>query len=350
MTAHGANLESIRAYATMHDLDIIELAHPGGGVCVVIPAFGGRIVYVGFGGANRIFAAPDFDAPDMWQGNYGGLRSWLSPEGGPKGTYFSADFKDWKCPAGMDPGDFVISTQTPTTVSMDNAFSVVTNDGTQMHLSMGRDIAVGDRPASIGAAVRHMAIDFAHRLENCGEQTLDNVVDLWHLAQVNPGGVIVVPTQGRPEWRNYFQPIPEERYGETDDCLVVKINGSLRFKLGIPDRASTGRIAYIQPVENGQAIAIIKRFSVDPKAIHCDRPEGKFDENGDAVQLYNHFTGDENAFGEIECHSPAATLTPGAEQRYAIRFDILEGTQADVKQAAGVLLERNLDTLDICGA
>ena len=349
MAHDGKTLASLRAYAKAKNIAIKELSHPGGGVTVIVPAFGGRIMYAGFGADNHIFAAPDFDTPAMWQGNYGGLRTWLSPEGGPKGTYFSLDFKNWKCPASMDPGAFSTLSESSREVRLSNDFDVTANDGSRFSLTIGRDMAVGERPTSISGAIKHMGIDFTHHLKNRGAETLDRVVDLWHLAQINPGGVIVVPTKGKPQWRNYFQAIPADRYTEAADHLVVRVNGALRFKLGVPDVASTGRIAYLQPLSNGSALAIVKRFSVDANYVHCDRPEGKFDENGDGIQLYNHFTNDDNAFAEIECHSPAEVLRPGAGQSFPIRFDIMEGSISDVLAAAGVLLERNIGKLDING-
>jgi hypothetical protein len=349
MAGPGATRTDLCEYLEAQSIEYLELEHPGGR-SVVVPAWGGRVIFLGAGEQNRLWTSPDFRHNGLWPANYGGMRSWLSPEGGPKGTYFSADWEAWSCPAQMDPGRYHVTAAEPRrAVRLDNAFEVETNDGTALSLTMGRDCSVGERPAAVGGAVGHVGLDFAHRLQNNGGQTLEQAVDLWHLVQVVPGGVIVVPTRGQPGWRNYFEPIPADRYAEHADFLVVRINGAQRYKLGVPNTSATGGIAYLQPLPGGEAAAIVKRFAVEPGAVHCDRPQGKQEENGDVVQLYNHMTGGAEGFGEIECHSPAATLAPGEEQSYAIRIDLVEGPEAEVRRAAGALLERDLSQISLAG-
>ncbi len=340
-------LTGLREYARGPGVALHELTHPGGGVTVVVPAWGGRIVFAGCGEANVLWTAPDPAHPQLWPANTGGMRTWLSPEGGPKGAYFSADWKDWSCPAAMDPGAYLVEAGADAdAIRMANEFTVTVNDGTEMHLQMGRDVAVGDRPGGLDG-VEHLGIDFAHRLRNLGGALLDHAVDLWHLVQVVPGGCIVVPTADRPAWRNYFQPIPEERYEEHDDHLVVRIDGARRFKLGVPNTSATGAIGYLRARPDGTASAVVKRFEVSETAIHCDRPEGDLDRNGDVVQLYNHDTGGAEGFGEIECHSPSEALGPGEDQRYPIRIDVVEGSPDAVRAAAGRLLDRDLGGLTL---
>jgi hypothetical protein len=354
MATPADTLSALRRSARIHHVDLHELEHPGGGRSIVAPAWGARILFTGSGEANCLWTSPDLGNPGLWPANYGGARTWLSPEGGPKGTYFSLDWSRWGCPAEMDRGNYTVRDDADAaSIRTDNRFDLATNDGTELHLCMGRDVAVADAPPNLPEGVKALGIDFTHRLKNCGDETLTQAVDLWHLVQVIPDGVIVVPTRLAPAWRNYFQAIPNDRYEEGPAHLAVRIDGARQYKLGVPNTSATGRIGYISrrrvAADTGEALAIVKQFRVVDGAIHADRPQHDQETNGDVIQLYNHDTGGPAGFGEIECHSPAEILEPGEEQSFSIRIDVVEGPFEQVRTAASTLLECDLRNVELLG-
>lgn len=325
----GATLSGLREYASANGIDLHEMKADDG-TLVVTPGWGGRILFAGAGEENAFWTQPDFQATGQWGWNKGGARSWFSPEGGPKGIYFSADWSEWQCPAAMDPGAYKVEEKSDTSIRMENTFQATANDGTEYHLAMGREVTVADRPP-LCDCIKIMPVRFSHWYRNLGDAPLDQCIDLWHLVQIRPGGVILAPLNDgdTTPYRNYFEPIPEDRVAVKGGCLSVKIDGARRYKLGVTQKRSTGAIAYLRR-DGDDASLFLKRFEVFPEGIYADRPESDQEHNGDAVQLYNHDTGGPEGFGEIECHSPAETLAPGATQTFGMDILLLEGPAPSV--------------------
>jgi len=347
--APGSTLAGLRSYAQSATVRMHELESPGG-TAVVVPAWGGRILFLGTGEANALWTSPDFRNNGLWPANYGGCRTWFSPEGGPKGIYFSSDWKNWQCPPAMDPGTYrIVGESGPGRIAMENMFEAVANDGTVYRLQMDRLVEVVP-PAVRAAGVDCMSLRFTHSYCNLADKTIEQEIDLWHLVQVPPRGTILVPMNDRsePPYRNYFEPIPGERVALAGSVLSVAIDGARRYKLGIPQTRTTGAIAYVRAAD-GRANLLLKRFAVEAQGVYADRPQADPFTNGDPVQLYNHMTGGAEGFGEIECHSPAVHLPPRARQDFSIALDLIAGPLHAVLAAAGEVLGMDLTGARLLG-
>lgn len=333
----GATLSGLRAFAESEGVRLHEMPS-GDGVAVVVPDWGGRVIFMGTGEANRLWTHPTLRTEGDWAWNWGGARSWYSPEGGPRGAYFSPDWTEWSCPSAMDPGQYrAMPDADATQIRMANDFQLTTNDGTVFELSLWREVFAAE--ATEGAETRRLPLRFIHSYRNLGERLIDKEIDLWHLVQIPPGGTILAPLKegsGEP-CRNYFEPIPADRMAVRGNCLSVKIDGALRYKLGVSGRRSAGAVAYFR-AEGGEASMLVKRFEVYPEGVYADRPQAAQDTNGDPVQLYNHMTADANAFGEIECHSPAVPLGPKEVQSFEITLTLIEGPRdAVLREGCGLM-------------
>lgn len=343
----GSTLAGLNQYLQSNSIDSHDLSVPQGTVKVV-PAWGGRIEFMGAGETNALWTQPDFDETGTWGWNKGGCRSWFSPEGGEKGIYFSSDWKSWECPSAMDPGNYQVVEKTPTRIVMENEFKATSNDGTEYHLVMGRDISVGDMPDAIADGVVCLPIRFAHSYKNLSNRTVEREVDLWHLVQIIPSGTIVVPLKdGEGDaYRNYFEPVPDERVAEQGGCLSLRIDGAKRYKLGVNQKRAAGMIAYIR-FDGDQATMFIKRFEIDPDGVYADKPEIDQVTNGDPIQMYNHLTGGPAGFGEIECHAPATILEPQKGQVFPIEIYLLEGPRDAVLESGGNLLNTDMSAVKL---
>ncbi len=342
MTASGRTLTDLKAAAEETGVPLHALAGDGG-CAVVVPAWGGRILFLGTGEANTLWTSPDFANNGLWPANYGGCRSWFSPEGGPKGIYFSADWSDWQCPPAMDPGDYKpVGETNGRRIALENQFQATSNDGTAYHLRMGRTVELGAAP-DLPEGVACVPIHFAHSYVNLSDRTVDREIDLWHLVQIIPGGTILVPLAAGSDqpYRDYFEPVPADRVAVQGACLSVAIDGARRYKLGVNQRSAAGAIAYLRTTGDTASL-LVKRFAVDAAGVYADRPEADQERNGDPIQLYNHMTGGPEGFGEIECHAPAVTLAPQARQEFSIELDLLEGPRNAVLEAGSALIDRDL--------
>lgn len=343
----GSSMKDLVTYLDANGLESHTLCSEAGSV-VVVPAWGGRIEFLGTSDENAIWTPPDFavQGDDAW--NKGGARSWFSPEGGDNGIYFSDDWKTWQCPAQMDPGTYRVLNASPSRIEMENIFRATSNDGTKYHLAMGRDVELDTAPEDIADSVRCVSVHFAHSYKNLGTRTIKKEIDLWHLVQLRPEGTILVPLRAgdAKPFRNYFEPVPEDRVAVGEHCLSLRIDGARRYKLGVPAERATGHIGYLR--NSGEtASLILKRFDIAPDGTYADRPEAAQNTNGDPIQMYNHLTGGAEAFGEIECHSPASTLQPGHGQVFAIQITLLEGPRDDVLASGSTLLGIDLNDVQI---
>ncbi len=338
MSGPGATLRGLQEFAAAEGLALHLLA-AADGTAVVVPAWGGRVIFLGPGDQNALWTNPDFKLAGQWGWNKGGARSWYSPEGGAKGVYFSADWSDWQCPPAIDPGDYrVLPGADSKHIALENEFKITTNDGSEYHLRLSRSVAVGAAPAVAGG-VKSVPLTFSHGYKNLSPRTIHQEIDLWHIVQVNPAGTVLAPLRpGRDApYRDYFEPVPGARVAVQGGCLSVHLDGAKRYKLGLAAESTTGKIAYFRP-QGDQASMIVKRFTVAADGVYADRPQTEPDANGDPVQLYNHFSGGPEGFGEIECHGPAATLAPGETQDFTIEIVLLEGPREEVLAAGGRLL------------
>lgn len=363
----------------------------GDGSLLIVPAWGARVVGAFFDGDNVFWTPPDFDPADpkaRW--NKGGYRTWIAPEGHDKGFFFDKtwDPDKWDCPAAIDPGAYrAAEAMHPGCRAYANELRVTSNDGTEYHLRVTREIGtrpnpLADHPAARG--VKSIDILFAHRLKNLSDRAIDKEIGLWSLIMVKPGGTMIVPVQagveGSPYRDNYFERVPPgwithhpasagigakpparprdpfTRNGPfmlggpllgMPDALTMRVNGPPRYKIGVSAARCLGITGSIAALPDGSWQVIVKRFPWDPRAAYADRPKDEATSNGDAIQGYNHKEGGAMAFYELECHSPAYALGPGEEREHPIEVLIYRGPERQIKRIGSILFGVEVDGLKL---
>jgi hypothetical protein len=290
---------------------------------VIVPKFGARILAVALGGKNLFWTHPDVLL------GQGGQRSWVSPEGGPKGFLFKPDWTGNRDFSMMDPGNYKRVESDGKRLAYENSFQAISNDGRHNYdLTLTREFDVLEDPLLENADFEsidyhYLGMDFKHKLVNNSEEMLDQILDLWCLIQVPPKGTMVVPVEDVDDeaWRgNYFEPIPDKYARANSDSFSYFIHGSRRYKVGIRPESAKGVIGYIFDTDLEIASMVFMTFPVKSEARYVDRPKVEQETNGDAIQIYSHLKEEPLAFGELECHSWGLKLEPGGEEGFPIKI------------------------------
>ena len=298
--------------------ETVILGGDGGPALVIATKLGAKILGAsvdGLQGDNLFWVNPAVTGAPFWarekmDWNAGGWRSWLAPED----AFYLDEQNTWFVPAEFDPGAYVQEHADGRSARFRCDFSLTSRAGDRYDLTLVRDIQLVDPPrtalpSTIGGGVRRLEVDFTHTLINRGARTLGGdvpAVDLWSILQLNPPGTMIVPYHsgvGSYVYRDYFDPIPEDRVARGAEAVTVKIDGRRRGKLGFHPDAARPFIAYLGATPSGGRVLFVKQFAVDPQGLYLDKPWGKPSETGDAVQLYND-DGAMGGFGEIEAHGP----------------------------------------------
>lgn len=309
---------------------VVERA--GSAWMVVAPPLGARILGAGVDGENLLWTAPSFSARGWSEGgNSGGARTWLAPEGGPRGFFCSEDFTRWNVPREIDPGQYASCPAGSGWLSFRSAFTARAADGASFPVEITRSMRIEkvaeDRTSGGATSAR---ILFRHELRNAGSAPIDRRVGLWCIVQVPseaPGTIIVPLAGGAPQGRvrPYFTRLPEGILRLFGSAALLKAHGGLRYKIGVHARAAVGRIAFLRPTRTDPSrwSFLCLSFPVDPQGTYLDGPwagEGAVPDGGDAVQAYNDAGTGDLAFSEIEAHAPSVRLGPGELQSFEIEM------------------------------
>ena len=310
-----------------------RLVTAGDGWMVVAPALGARILGAGIGEENALWTAQSFSTQGWSEGgNAGGARTWIAPEAGPRGFFFSADGARWGVPQELDPGDYRPSPADEGWIAFRNVFTARSADGASYPVAITRSMRIEELPSARAPEQTSAAqILFRHEIENTGSAPIDRRLGLWCIVQVpseNKGTILIPLRDGAPPGSVHpcFAELPPGVLRTCGHAVLVKALGGQKYKIGVSAQAAAGGIVFARPSQTGKGwILVSLGFAVDPSDIYLDRPShGPEAEtsSGDAVQAYNDPGTGDLAFSEIEAHAPAVVLGPGQRQSSQIEMTI----------------------------
>jgi hypothetical protein len=306
---------------------------------IAAPALGARILGAGIGPENAFWVPPSLST-NGWEkgGNAGGQRSWIAPEAGPGGFFFTGE--RWAVPAALDPGDYRPRATAPGWLSYRSAFSARAADGSQFPVAITRSLRLEATPH---AARNLMRIRFQHELENTGASLIRDRVGLWSIIQLPCEEEGTILLRRMPDDailpRPYFTDLPPGVLRNTRGVSLLGVGGGRKYKIGLPAPGSAGVVAFLRrarvPGTRPGWILTAQKFAVDPAGTYMDKPVNAgapAPGNGDAAQAYNDPGTGELAFCEIEAHAPTATLAPGESQKVEIEIIIARDDEPGMRE------------------
>ena len=285
---------------------------------IVAPALAARIMGAGVGEENAFWVPPVISTRG-WDagGNAGGQRTWIAPEGGPSGFFFSADGTRWSVASELDPGAWRAAPAAAGWKKYHAALTARSADRTSRKITLDREMKLEE--AADGSLLR---IHFRHTLGNAGSTPLAHRIGLWSLIQLPCDQEGVLFASGTPKLRSYFGTLPRVTTADEEKYLRLRVKGGTRYKAGMSPADFAGTIGFVRRArmaEGGTSPLTLTamRFAVVPAGTYVDKASHVLPgapPNGDAAQIYCDAGTGDLAFCEIEAHAPAPSLAPGESQ------------------------------------
>lgn len=251
--------------------------------------------------------------PERAAGNLGGDRLWFAPEL----DYFWDGVPDWhhfsnyQVPPELDPGSYEFVDTGPNAISLRADIRVPNRaTGNTIEFTVERTICMAAPPIGLkdGAYgdVKYVGIKTFHRVE-LDPSTTTGRLDLWHLLQVPPGSLLIVPLKSDEQARSDAPLLycGSPAWSRINDCILWRCLGTRGTKFGLSSTVLTGRTGVIRSIAPEQLCLIVREFSVSPRACYGDHPYDT-PRTDQALQIWDGL-----GFGELEHHSPMLSAEHG---------------------------------------
>jgi hypothetical protein len=338
----GTTFDDDLAFLAKHGA-VKVLSSPSGAKVAISSTYQARVMTstLGSGGQslgfiNRKFieegkTATQFD-------NYGGEdRFWLGPEGGQYALFFPAQkpftFDNWQTPHSLQEGAWVITSETPTSVTFGHDFTVSNWSKRQFKVQVQREISVLSPEQAnerlgmrVPDGVRWVGFSTSNRLRNEGTEPWNEasgLLSVWILGMFAPvpGTRVIIPfdANGGGEIVNdrYFGKVPADRLlVQPQGYLLFKCDGQYRSKIGLgPTRAKSALGSYSEPAHL-LTLVLYTKPSGATRYVNSMWETQQAPYAGDVINSYNDgppAPGKPSlgGFYEIESSSPALALAPG---------------------------------------
>ena len=259
---------------------------------------------------NDAFADSDsfkeFLASGNW--NLGGERMWIAPE-----IQYSVRDRDdfwgsifWS--PQVDPGNYTLEHRQPDrwSLSQDMTLEAYNLASGRKDLHLERLIRPVEDPLRNLSDYQDLTdgVLFAgyEQAVSLSEGKLDDIMsEAWCLAQLNPGGVLVIPASPCVEFVDYYTPVGDLQTIHPDH-VRLQITGRNQYKVGYKAAHVFGRLGYSNTLDDGRTYLIVRNFFNNPSVPYAEEPAHLPGWRGYSIHVYND-SGDFGGFGELECNA-----------------------------------------------
>ncbi|MDB6092655.1 MAG: hypothetical protein JWM32_217 [Verrucomicrobia bacterium] len=254
----------------------------------------------------RARTARAFFAADRWQ-NLGGERTWIGPEF----AFFFPRFpalEGYRPPHAFDATTFRVKRQKDG-YALAAEFRVHCRAPVAaVTVRLTKRIEPAPDPLRAGTGsenVRYAGYTLRSTLELIETDSRAVQLGLWSIAQLPPGGEMLIPVYGRVKPRVFFGRIPRGDLQVRRSLIRYRMRSAGEHKIGVTAAAGTGRIGYVRRAEDGTAELVVRNHSVNPSGVYRDAPASLPAEGGYAVEACSVNHPELGRFAELEHHAPA---------------------------------------------
>jgi hypothetical protein len=260
--------------------------------------------------ANKAFsdreAFRSFLAAGNW--NLGGDRIWIAPEI-QYGIHDRNDFAgSYDLQASMDPGQYQLEANGHNCWRLSQDFSMEARV-----IARGKkDLLIERLIQPVEDPLRNLN-DYPELMEEVRfagyeqivileETSQDEIVsEVWSLIQLNPGGLVLIPSVACIEHVDYLMPVDETIMQINPNSVRLKIDGQRQYKVGFKSPHVFGRLGYLNSLERGGSYLIVRNFFNNPSWYYAEEVDRLPGRRGHSIHIYND-NGELGGFGEVECN------------------------------------------------
>jgi hypothetical protein len=273
--------------------------------------------------------------------NTGGDRTWVSPE---LDTFFpTADSTDYWQPRQLDMCDYAVE-RTGGGIELSREMTLhLARPNRDARLRLSKWFGPAPNPLRYERDVAAVSgsLEYAGYTQRVAMQSLDKSapsVGIWNLAQLPPGGEMLVPLYSRVTPQKCFGDVPADRVTIEDHLLRVKADFAGSHKIAVKAAALCGRTGYVYGRDDRWSL-VMRNFFVNPSGEYIDVQRHDPGDFGYGFQMCRVDEVEFGSFCEMEYHAPALGSLPDPSHSEDLsQIWAFRGTRAAIDAAAGKLL------------
>lgn len=261
-------------------------------------------------------SAEDFAAlMESGHWNVGGERVWIGPEI----QYMIPDRSDYwgsyDLPQSMDPGEHTWEGGEDDCVLTRRSSLAGYNLGSgQVELDVRIGVTAAANPLRFTSAYAQGLSDvrfagYTQRVEMSFDGGAPLLSEAWNLAQIRPGGRVLIPATPMVEVTDYYEP-SADFVDVVPGAVSARVTGDRRYKIGVKAAHVNGRLGYFREGEGSDSSLIVRNFPNDPSSVYAEEPDFSEGVLGDSIHIYND-DGGLGGFGELEARGLTIGGTTG---------------------------------------
>jgi len=283
---------------------------------------------------------------DSKEFHIGGERMWVGPE-----LELFCDAPElfdetYTVQPALDPGNFTMQ-DAPyggVTVGQDVKMSVLRN-GSDKSFYFSRTFSAAANPLTYMKQLKDVCIRYCGfsqdiYLKDMMPET-KMYLDPWVLTQVNPGGRVIVPFFGEPEFDDYYEPTDETVHRVCNGYAELNTNGCRKFKTAYKAANTFGRMGHVNKLNNGNYYLMIRNYYNDPSIPYSSEPWDDLGKRGCSMYFYND-DGSNGGFAEFENSCAMIGLDSNRDESYSTTsLWFFVGKKEDLQRIIKVMLGIN---------
>lgn len=292
-------------------------------------------------------------------------RFWIGPEAGQFALFFKPGdkfvFENWQTPSCIDTEEFEVLAQNEESVTLRKKCSIKNYGNHTFEIEIIRRISI-DSKDDIGSMLPGIDLSKVATVAYLSENKIFNtsevpwkrasgLLNIWILGKFIPSksAWAIIPTKGGAKVnQDYFEADIESRLIQSEKCVLFKVDGSLKSKIGIAPQDDRNQLASIDFDRN---LLTIVQYETDKESSFLNS-EWKIQDHpfdGDVLNVYNDGPNPDGSilgpYYELETSSSSKELSQGEHISHIHKTFHFSGEFNSLNAISQALLNIDLNTI-----